>query len=159
LPVAGIDGDDEITHPAIAAGRPENDLVLDRERRRRKLQFRLAVGKIGLPDNPAIFLVRGDHARRIIRNRDDQAAPQRSAAIRGNNLFLPRVHAPHDAARFPGPRVDLVKHAPLVGDVEEAVLGKRRCFQILVRRGAADRDRVRSLRFFTLPVLILSSGE
>ncbi len=109
------------------------------------MQFRLAVGKIGLPDDPAVFLVGGDHARRMIRDRDDQATPQRCAAIRRDDLLLPRVHAPHDAACLPGPCIDLVEHAPLVGDVEEAILGERRRFEVLVRRGAADRYRVSEL--------------
>src|ERR1700730_12437240 len=47
----GVEPGDIIAHAAIAAGRPDDDLVLDGERRRRDLHVRLLVGQVGLPDN------------------------------------------------------------------------------------------------------------
>ena len=40
-------------------------------------------------------------------------------------LLLIGVHPPDDATRVAGAAVDLVKHAPLIDDIEKAVLGKR----------------------------------
>jgi periplasmic copper chaperone A len=36
------------------------------------------------------------------------------------------LHAPDDAANITGAPIDLVKHTPGIGDIKEAVLGKRR---------------------------------
>ena len=141
----GIQRDDEIAHAAVAARGAEDDLVLDRQRRRGELQVRLAVCDAGFPRDLAGLLVGRNHARRIIRDRDDEVAPQRRAAVGERHLLLARVHAPHDPPRLAGPPVDLVEHAPLIDDVEEAVLGERRRLQVLVRRGAADRDRIGEL--------------
>jgi hypothetical protein len=33
----------------------------------------------------------------------------------------------------------------LIGDIEEPVLGERRCLEVLIRRGTADRDRIDEL--------------
>ena len=140
-----IERDDEITHAAVAAGSTEDDLVLDRQRRRGELQIRLTVVEVGFPRDLAGFLVGRDHARRIVRNRDDEISPQRRAAVRERDLLLARVHAPHDPARLSGTPIDLIEHAPLIDDVEEAVLRQRRRFEVLVRRGTADRDRVGEL--------------
>ena len=101
--------------------------------------------EVGLPDDLAGVLVGGDDAGRIVGGGDDEIAPQRGAAVRQRQLLLPGVHAPDDAADVAGAHVDLVEHAPLIDDVEEAVLGQRRRLQILVAGGAADRDRIGEL--------------
>ena len=141
----GIDRHDEVAGAAVAAGGAQHDLVLDRERRRGELQVDLAVGEIALPRDLAGLLVGGDHAGRVVGDGDDEIAPQRGAAVRQRHLLLARVHAPDDAAHVAGTPVDLVEHAPLVDDVEEAVLGERRRLQVLVRRSAADRHGIGEL--------------
>ena len=70
---------------------------------------------------------------------------QRGAAVRQRQLLLSGVHAPDDAAHVARAHVDLVDHAPLVDDVEEAVLGQRRRLQVFVGRRAADGDRIGEL--------------
>src|SRR6266478_1192594 len=67
------------------------------------------------------------------------------AAVGGVELLLPGIHTPHDPADVARSRVDLVKHGPLVSDVEKTVLGKRRRLEILVHRGAAEGDRIGEL--------------
>ena len=99
------------------------------------------VSQATLPVSLSVAIMRG----RIVRDGDDEIAPQRRAAVRERHLLLAGVHAPHDPAHVAGAAVDLVEHAPLVDDVEEAVLGERGRFQVLVRRGAADRDRIGEL--------------
>jgi hypothetical protein len=70
-------------------------------------------------------------------------------------LLLPRVHAPHDPAHIAGAAVDLVEHAPLIGEIEEPVLGKRRRFEVLVCGSAADRNRVSDLERLHVPFVDL----
>ena len=71
---------------------------------------------------------------------------QRGAAVRQRQLLLSRVHAPDDAAHVAGAHVDLVDHAPLVDDVEEAVLGQRRRLQVLVGRRSPDGEGIGELQ-------------
>ncbi len=120
-----VERGDPVAHAAVAAGRADDDLVLHRERRGGELHVRLVV-EVGLPHDLAGFLVGADDARRVARRGDDEIAPQRSAAVRQRHLLLARIHAPEDAAGFARAAVDLVEHAPLIDDVEEAVLGERR---------------------------------
>ena len=136
---------DPVAHAAVAAGGTNDDLVLDRERRGGDLHVRLVV-QVRLPDHLAVVLVGGDHAGGIVGGGDDQIPQQRGAAVRQRQLLLSGVHAPDDAAHVARAHVDLVDHAPLVDDVEEAVLGQWRRLQIFVGRRAADRDGVGELQ-------------
>jgi hypothetical protein len=131
-----IERSDEIAHAAVAPGGADDDLVLDRKRRRGELQVRLSVAEIGFPGGFARLLVGGDDAGRIVRDADDEIAPQRDAAIGERRLLLPRVHAPHDPTDIARATIDLVDDAPLIDDVEEAVLRERCRLEVLVRRGA-----------------------
>ena len=135
---------DPVAHAAVAAGRAHDDLVLDRQRRGGDLHVRLIV-QVRLPDDLAGVLVGGDDASWIIGGGDDQIPQQRGAAVRQRQLLLSGVHAPDDAAHVARTHVDLVDHPPLIDDVKEAVLGQRRRLQVLVGRGAADRDCVGEL--------------
>ena len=71
---------------------------------------------------------------------------QRGAAVRQRQLLLSGVHAPDDAAHVARAHVDLVDHAPLVDDVEEAVLGQRRRLQVLVGRRSPDGEGIGQLQ-------------
>jgi len=90
--------------------------------------------------------------------RDDQVVPQRDAAI-AVLLLLLGIHLPHDLARGARPHIDLGHDAPAVDHIHEAVLDQRRQLEVLVLRGAAERDREASLRFFTFNRLMASSAE
>src|SRR6202042_2800455 len=114
----GIERCDPVTHAAVAAGGADDDLVLDHKRGRRELHVGLII-KIGFPNDLTVLLVGRDHPRRIARYGDDQVAPQGGAAVRQRYLLLMRIHGPKHAAKVAGPRVDLVEHAPLVGDIKE----------------------------------------
>src|SRR5262249_36433383 len=120
-----VEPGDPVAHAAVAAGGAHDDLVLDRQRRGGELHVRLVV-QIGLPHHLAVVLVGGDDAGGIVGGGDDEVAPQGCAAVRQRQLLLAGIHAPDDAAHVARAYVDLVDHAPLVDDVEEAVLGERR---------------------------------
>ena len=122
----GVEAGDEVAHPMIAAGSTHHNLVLDGERGGGELQIHLLVVEIGLPFDLAGFLVGGDHARRIVRGRDDERAPQRGAAVGERELLLLGIHAPHDPRGIAGAHVDLVDDAPQIDDVHEAILDQRR---------------------------------
>ena len=107
----GVERCDPVAHAAVAAGSPDDDLVLDGEWRAGDLQQRLVVDHIGLPHDLAGLLVGGDDAGRIIRGRDHVIAPEGGAAI-GDLPALFGVHAPDDAAGIARSAVDLVEHAP-----------------------------------------------
>ena len=57
----------------------------------------------------------------------------------------------------PDRRVDLVEHAPLIDDIEEAVFGERRRLEIFVRGRAAERDRISELE--VLDVVLVDGVE
>ena len=59
----------------VATGGAEDNLVLDGEGGSGELQVRLAIRKIGFPGDFAGFLIGGDDAGRIVRNRDNEIAP------------------------------------------------------------------------------------
>src|SRR5215471_13595058 len=80
-----------------------------------------------------------------------------SAAAGQRQLLLARTHARDDAAGVAGAAVDLVDDAPLVDDVEEAVLGQRCRLQVLVRRRAADRHRIGELE--ALDVVLVDARQ
>src|SRR5262249_44492416 len=107
----GIEPGDPVAYAAVAAGRAHDHLVLHNQRCRGELHVGL-VGEIGLPDHLAGVLVGRDHARRIVRGRDDQVAPQRRATVGEREALLLGVHAPDDAAGVTGAHVDLVDDAP-----------------------------------------------
>ena len=81
---------------------------------------------------------------------------KRRAAIVGLLLLL-RVHPPDDAAGIARGAVDLVQHAPGVGDVDEAVLDKRRRLDPFVAGGTAERHRIGELE--VLDVVPVDAGE
>src|SRR5215467_11332849 len=70
----------------------------------------MAIADIGFPDDLAGVLVGGDEPRRIVRDRDDEIAPQRRATIRIWRLLLLGVHAPDDASGVACAGVDLVEN-------------------------------------------------
>jgi hypothetical protein len=128
-----------VAHAVVAAGRPDEDRILERQGRRGKLEIRL-IAKLLVPDDLAALLVGGDDSGIVTRDRNDQIAPQRNTAV-AVGLLLPRVHLPKDAPGGAGAHVDLVHHAPDVGDIHHAVLDQRGRFDIFVAGGAAERDR------------------
>jgi Copper chaperone PCu(A)C len=77
------------------------------------------------PDDLASFLIGGNDARWPVSGWNDEISPQCCAAI-DELFFLMGLHAPDDAANITGAPIDLVKHTPGIGDIKEAVLGKRR---------------------------------
>ena len=119
-------------------------LSLIGERRAGDLHLRHVEGDIGLPHDLAGGLVGGDDAGRRIGGRDDEIAPQGGAAVDRLPLLL-GLHAPDDPAGIARGGVDLVEHAPGIGDVEEAVLRQRRRLVGLVAGAAAERDRIGEL--------------
>jgi hypothetical protein len=86
----------------------------------------------------------GDDARRPVGGRDDEIAPECRPAIDAR-LFLMRVHTPNDPADIAGPAVDLVEHAPGVGDVEKTVLSEWGCFNEFVAGAACKCNRIGEL--------------
>jgi hypothetical protein len=58
---------------------------------------------------------------------------------------LAGIHLPEDAAMAAGPHVDLVDHAPEVGDVQKTIVDQRRRLDVLVGGSPAERDREREL--------------
>jgi len=123
-----------------------DDLVLDRKRRRCDRR----VGRVrerGLPLDFATVLVGGDDARRAVGRSDHEVAPERGAAV-ALLLGLFRVMRQTIAAHCARGAVDLVEHAPGVGDVEEAILGERGGLDPLVAGAAAERHRVGELEAF-----------
>ena len=135
----GVERGDPVAQAAVAAGGADHDRILERERGGGQLQVRL-VAQVLVPHHLAGLLVGRDHAPVIGGDRDHQVAPQRDAAIAVEPL-LARIHLPHDAAGGAGANVDLVDHAPAVGDVHEAVLDQRGRLQALVAGAAAERHR------------------
>jgi hypothetical protein len=55
------------------------------------------------------------------------------------------LHAPDDTPDIAGAAVDLVEDTPGVGDVKEAVFGKRRCLNPFIADRASKRDRIGEL--------------
>jgi hypothetical protein len=80
----------ECRHPtaqtAVAAGAPDNDGILKRERCRRELEVGL-VEKVLVPHDLAGLLVGGDDTASIACNRDHESAPQSNAAIAALGSF------------------------------------------------------------------------
>ncbi len=139
----GVEPCDPVAQATVAAGGADDDGVLERERRRRELEVRL-VAQVLVPDDLPGLLVGRDHPPVIGCHRDHQVAPQRHAAVAVEPL-LPGIHLPDDAARGARAHVDLVDHAPVVGDVHEPVVHQRRRLEGFVAGGAADRDREQEL--------------
>jgi hypothetical protein len=142
-----IETSDPVADALIAVGGTDDDLVLDCKRCCREGHVR-RVRERGLPDHLAGFLVGRDDARRVAEaagTGDDEVAPQRRPA--GAHLaILLGVHAPHDAAEVAGAGVDFVEDVPGIRDVEETILGKRRCVGELVARAAAEWHRIGELQ-------------
>src|SRR5262245_55628612 len=88
-----VERGDPVAHAAVAAGRADDDLVLDRERRGGELHIGLVV-QVGFPHHLAVVLVGGDDAGGIVGGGDDEVGPQRGAAVRQRQLLLPGIHAP-----------------------------------------------------------------
>src|SRR5215471_18324740 len=116
-------------HPVARAGvasrGPNNDLVFDGQRCARDRDL-LRIGYVRFPYDFARDLIGRNNAGRRTRGRNDKITPQGGAAVCDLPLLL-WLHAPDDAAGIARGRVDLVKYAPGIRDVEEAVFGKRRC--------------------------------
>src|SRR6202040_3698907 len=140
----GIECADPVAYALVAVGGPDDELVLDGERRRRECHVR-RIREGGFPHHLAGLLVGGnDPWRRDAGARDDEIAPQGGAAV-AKLAFLLRVHPPHDPAGITRGGVDLVEHAPRVRDVEESVLHERRRHRKFVAGAAAERDRIGEL--------------
>jgi hypothetical protein len=84
-------------------------------------------------------------------------AMMRAGALAGEMTRLPHRAAPDDAADVPGGGVDLVEHAPGIGDVEEAVLGERCRLDEFTAVGAGERHRIGE--FQALDVGLVDAGE
>src|SRR5262249_57907202 len=84
----GVEPGHPIAHALVAVGGPDDDLVLDGERRRRERHVR-RVRERGFPHHLAAVLVsRDDAGRRDAGARDDEIAPQRGAATAQLALLL-----------------------------------------------------------------------
>jgi len=55
------------------------------------------------------------------------------------------VHAPDDAANIPRSAIDLVQHAPGIGDEDEPAFGERSCVDEFIAGAAAERHRIGEL--------------
>ncbi len=108
----------------VSAGGAEHDLVFYGKRGGCELKVGLTIGEVGLPGDFAGLLVGGNDPGRIIRDGDDQIAPQRCAPVGERQLFLAGVHTPQNAPRLPRAPIDLVQHAPLIDDVEKSIFGQ-----------------------------------
>ena len=135
----GVERGDPAAHAVVAAGAADDDLVLERERRGGDLHAVLVV-QVGVPDDLAGLLVGRDHAPVETGDGDDEIAPQRDAAV-PVRLLLAGIHLPQGAALGTRAHVDLVDHAPDIGDVEEAVVNQRRRLDVFVGGRSAQRDR------------------
>src|SRR5262249_29072709 len=78
------------------------------------------------------------------------------AAI-GRLLLLLGLHPPDDPADVARGNIDLVEHAPTVGDVEKAVLHQWRCMNDFHAGPAAERHRVSEPQ--SLDVAFVYAGE
>jgi hypothetical protein len=90
----------------VAAGSADRDPVAERERRRIERHVGL-IAQVLIPHDLAGFPVGRHRAAVMARDRDDEIAPQRGAAIASVSL---KVHGPHDRAAGAGADVDLVDH-------------------------------------------------
>src|SRR5438093_11756731 len=93
-----------------------------------------------VPDDLPGLGVGRDDAPVITGDRDYEIAPERDAAV-AVGLLLAGIHLPDHATLRGRAHVDLVDHAPDVGDVHEAVVDQWRRLDILVAGLAAERDR------------------
>src|SRR5262249_48896317 len=116
----GIKSGEPGTHAIVAARGADDDRVLEGERSGRELEVGL-IAMLLVPHHLAGFGVGGDDAPVVTRDRDDEIAPQRDAAV-AVELLLTGIHLPNDFAFRPGAHVDLVDHAPDIGDVHNAVV-------------------------------------
>ncbi len=151
----GIDAGEPVAYAVVAAGRADEDRILERERRCGQLQVGL-VAELLVPDDLPALLVGGDDAPIEAGHRYDQIVPQRDAAV-AVGLLLPGIHLPEDAPGGSGADIDLVHHAPDVGDVHHAVVHQRRRFDIFVAGAAAERNREGELE--VLDVRLVDDGE
>ncbi len=126
-------------HAVVAAGAADDHGILQRERRRGDLHA-LLVEQVLVPDDLSSLLVGRDHAPVETGDRDHQVVPKRDAAV-AVGLLLAGIHLPEHAALRARAHVDLVDHAPDIGDVHEAVVDQGRRLDVLVGGGAAERDR------------------
>ncbi len=133
----GIEPGEPVAHAVVAAGGADHDRVLERERRGRELEIRL-IAMLLVPDDLAGLCIGRDDAPVIAGDGDHEIAPERDAAV-AVGLLLAGVHLPQHLALLPGVHVDLVDHAPDVGDVHEAVVDQRRRLDVLVAGLAAER--------------------
>jgi hypothetical protein len=139
-----VERGDEIAHTTVTAGGADDNLVFNGKRGGGELEVGLAVAEVRLPHDLAVVLVGGNDARRIVGARDDEVTPERGATVRQRQLLLAGIHPPDDAARVAGAAVDLVDDAPLVDDVEVAVLPEWRRLQVFV---VALRRTPNTIRF------------
>src|SRR5262249_45389835 len=112
--------------------------VLERKRSRRELEIGL-IAVLLVPDYLASLGIGRDDAAVVTGDRDDEIAPQRDTAV-AVGLLLTGIHLPDDLTLRASAHVDLVDHAPDVGDVYEPIVDQGCRLDIFVAGLAAERE-------------------
>ena len=110
------------------------------------------VSQTTLPVSLSVAMMRGGPPAAVMTKFPHKVAPRFRSC---RSCFGSMRHTMRPAS--PERAVDLVEHAPGIGDVEEAVLGERRRLQELVAGAAAERHRIGELE--VLDVVLVDARE